>query len=266
MVEGKDGSRQVSAKHVIVATGARARVFAGMHIDNEVVFTYRQALTPKTLPEELIIIGSGAIGVEFAYFYNAMGSKVTIIEAADQVLPLEDHDCARVMSRSFKKKGIKIITGAMVSAANNVDDRAVVEYQVRGEAQSIEGDACLVAVGVVGNTDNIGAEFTAMKVLFVLKPLPDNTRTSWITAMCRAAHIASRSLAPVARPKISAGKKVWTLKLAACPIPATARHWQWAKPKAWLKPYLMQHMFPHPTLSEMIHESALDSDARAIHL
>jgi len=165
MVKDNDGkSKQVTAKHVIVATGARARAFPGMDVDNKVIITYKQALAPTSLPKKLVVIGSGAIGMEFAYFYNAMGSEVTVIEAAPQVLPLEDAEISKVVDRSFKKNGIKIITGAMVSSAKNIDGKAVVEYTVKDKAQSIEGDVCLVAVGVIGNTDAINAENTSMKI------------------------------------------------------------------------------------------------------
>ncbi|MDQ6967728.1 MAG: FAD-dependent oxidoreductase, partial [Mariprofundaceae bacterium] len=150
MVKDKDGnSKQVTAKHVIVATGARARAFPGMDVDNKVIITYKQALAPTSLPKKLVVIGSGAIGMEFAYFYNAMGSEVTIIEAAANVLPLEDAEISKVVDRSFKKNGIKIITGAMVSSAKNIDGKAIVEYTVKDKPQSIEGDVCLVAVGVI---------------------------------------------------------------------------------------------------------------------
>ncbi|MFQ5519655.1 MAG: FAD-dependent oxidoreductase, partial [Mariprofundus sp.] len=165
MVQDANGeSVQVTAKHVIVATGARARAFPGMDVDDEVIITYKKALVPEKAPENLIVIGSGAIGMEFAYFYNAMGSNVTVIEAADQILPLEDHEISRVVERSFKKKKIKIVKSAMVSSAKNIDGKAVVEYEVKGKTNSIEGDVCLVAVGVLGNTDQIGAEHTSMKV------------------------------------------------------------------------------------------------------
>jgi len=165
MVKAADGeSKQVTAKHVIVATGARARAFPGMDVDNEVIITYKQALDPKFLPKKLVVIGSGAIGMEFAYFYNAMGSEVTVIEAADQILPLEDHEISKVVARSFKKQKINIITAAMVSSAKNIDGKAVVEYEAKGKKTSIEGDVCLVAVGVIGNTDAIGAENTSMNI------------------------------------------------------------------------------------------------------
>jgi len=122
MVKAANGeSTQVTAKHVIVATGARARAFPGMDVDNAVIITYKQALDPKALPKKLVVIGSGAIGMEFAYFYNAMGSEVTVIEAADQILPLEDHEISKVVARSFKKQKINIINGAMVSSAKNID-------------------------------------------------------------------------------------------------------------------------------------------------
>ncbi|HXH72095.1 MAG TPA: FAD-dependent oxidoreductase, partial [Mariprofundaceae bacterium] len=111
MVETKDGEKQVTAKHVIVATGARARAFPGMEVDGETVITYKKALSMEKLPKKLIVIGSGAIGMEFAYFYNAMGSEVTVLEAAPQILPLEDHEISKIVERSFKKNGINVVTG-----------------------------------------------------------------------------------------------------------------------------------------------------------
>ncbi|RMH52407.1 MAG: dihydrolipoyl dehydrogenase, partial [Zetaproteobacteria bacterium] len=164
LVTHEGETRQVTAKHVIIATGARPRAFPGMEIDEEVVVTYKQALVPGSLPERLTIIGSGAIGMEFAYFYNAMGSKVTVLEAADQLLPLEDAEIAAVVAKSFKKQGITTITGAMVQSARNEEGRGVVVYQKDGEEQRVESDQVLVAVGVLGNTDGLGLEQTKVKV------------------------------------------------------------------------------------------------------
>jgi len=138
---------------VIVATGARARAFPGMEVDGEVVITYKQALAPKALPKRLIVIGSGAIGMEFAYFYSAMGAKVTVLEAASQVLPLEDHEIAAVVESSFKKSGIEILTDAVVQSARAERGKGIVEYEREGKTETLRGDQVLVAVGVAANTE-----------------------------------------------------------------------------------------------------------------
>jgi len=342
MVKGSDGkSKQVTAKHVIVATGARARAFPGMDVDNKVIITYKQALAPTSLPKKLVVIGSGAIGMEFAYFYNAMGSEVTIIEAAANVLPLEDAEISKVVDRSFKKNGIKIITGAMVSSAKNVDGKAVVEYTVKDKEQSIEGDVCLVAVGVIGNTDAIGAENTTMKVERNQIEVDDYYRTDHqgvyaigdVVGAPALAHVASHEGIvcveainddqphPVdygnvpgctyCQPQVgSCGKTEQQCKdegiaikvgrmaygtngkamglaetegmvktifdaetgelLGAHIVGAEATELivslQLARTLETTEAELAHHMFPHPTLSEMIHESVLDSDGKAIHI
>jgi len=341
MVKDSDGnSKQITAKHVIVATGARARAFPGMEVDNEVIITYKQALAPKSLPKKLVVIGSGAIGMEFAYFYNAMGSEVTIIEAAPQILPLEDAEISKVVARSFQKNGIKIITGAMVSSAKNVDSKAVVEYTAKDKAQSIEGDVCLVAVGVVGNTDSIGAENTSMKIERQQIEVDDYYRTDHegiyaigdVVGAPALAHVASHegivcveaikgeNPHPVdygnvpgctyCQPQVgSCGKTEQQCKdegiaikvgrmdygtngkamglaetegmvktifdaetgelLGAHIVGAEATELivslQLARTLETTEAELAHHMFPHPTLSEMIHESVLDSDDKAIH-
>jgi len=342
MVKDAEGNaKQVTAKHVIVATGARARAFPGMDVDNEVVITYKQALAPKSLPKKLVVIGSGAIGMEFAYFYNAMGSEVTVIEAADQILPLEDHEISKVVARSFKKQKIKIITGAMVSSAKNVDGTAIVEYEAKGKQQSIEGDVCLVAVGVIGNTDAIGAENTSMSVDRNMIAVDDWYRTDHpgvyaigdVVGAPALAHVASHegivcveAIAekhphPVdygnvpgctyCQPQVgSCGKTENQCKEEGIPYKVgrmsygtngkamglaetegmvkTIFHAETgeilgahivgaeatemivslgvAKTLESTEAELAHHMFPHPTLSEMIHESVLDSDDRAIHI
>jgi len=342
MIKDSDGnSKQVTAKHVIVATGARARAFPGMDVDEDVIITYKQALAPKTLPQKLVVIGSGAIGMEFAYFYNAMGSEVTVIEAAPQVLPLEDAEISKVVDRSFKKNGIKIITGAMVSSAKNIDGRAVVEYTVNDKAHSIEGDVCLVAVGVIGNTDGIGADNTSMKVERNQIEVDDYYRTDHqgiyaigdVVGAPALAHVASHegivcveaingeNPHPVdygnvpgctyCQPQVgSCGKTEQQCKdegiaikvgrmaygtngkamglaetdgmvktifdaetgelLGAHIVGAEATELivslQLARTLETTEAELAHHMFPHPTLSEMIHESVLDSDGKAIHI
>ena len=342
MVKDSDGnSKQVTAKHVIVATGARARAFPGMDVDQEVIITYMQALAPKSLPKKLVVIGSGAIGMEFAYFYNAMGSEVTVIEAADQILPLEDDEISKLVARSFKKQKINIITGAMVSSAKNVDGKAIVEYDVKGKSERIEGDVCLVAVGVIGNTDNIGVENTSMQVERNTIAVDDWYRTDHpgvyaigdVVGAPALAHVASHEgivcVEAIAekhphkvdygnvpgctycQPQVgSIGKTENQCKTEDIPYKVgrmsyntngkamglaetdgmvkTLFHAETgellgahivgaeatemivslgvAKTLETTEAELAHHMFPHPTLSEMIHESVLDSEGRAIHI
>jgi dihydrolipoamide dehydrogenase len=341
IVEGKNGEREITAKHVIVATGARARAFPGMEVDNKVVITYMQALAPTSLPKKLTVIGSGAIGMEFAYFYNAMGSEVTVIEAAGQVLPLEDHEISKVVERSFRKNGIKVITEAMVSSAKNVDGKGVVEYERKGKSESIEGDQVLVAVGVIGNTNNIGSENTGMKIERNTIEVDDYYRTDHpgvyaigdVVGAPALAHVASHEgivcieaiadLNPHAvdygnvpgctycQPQVgSCGKTENQCKEEGIPVKIGRMSYapngkalglaetegmvktifhaetgellgahivgaeatelivtlQLARTLETTETELIHHMFPHPTLSEMLHEAVLDSEGQAIHI
>ncbi|MDQ6965442.1 MAG: dihydrolipoyl dehydrogenase, partial [Mariprofundaceae bacterium] len=342
MVKGADGKeKQVTAKHVIVATGARARAFPGMDVDGETVITYKKALSMEKLPKKLVVIGSGAIGMEFAYFYNAMGSEVTVIEAAPQILPLEDHEISKVVDRSFKKNGIKIITGAMVKSAKKVKTKGVVEYELKGKSATIEGDTVLVAVGVLGNTENIGAENTSMQVERNTIAVDDWYRTDHPGVYAIGDVIGAPALAHVAshegivcveaiagghphkvdygnvpgctycQPQVgSCGKTENQCKEEGIPVKIGRMSYapngkamglaetegmvktifhaetgellgahivgaeatelvvalQLARTFETTEAEIAHHMFPHPTLSEMIHESVLDSEGRAIHI
>ncbi len=335
------GKREVTARHVIIATGARARAFPGMEVDDEVVITYKKALSLEALPKRLIVIGSGAIGMEFAYFYRAMGADVTVLEAADQVLPVEDHEIARVVERSFRKQGIKVVTGARVSSARKAKGKAVVEYEVGGKKESIEGDVVLVAVGVTGNTDALGLEHTQVKVEANTIVVDDYYRTDQPGVYAIGDVIGAPALAHVASHEgivcveAIAGQEPHPVDYGNVPgctycqpqvgscgkterqceeegIPVKIGHMSYApngkalglaETEGMVKTIfhadtgellgahivgaeatelivslglartletteaeLAHHMFPHPTLSEMIHEAVLDSDDRAIHL
>ncbi|MFQ5356409.1 MAG: dihydrolipoyl dehydrogenase [Mariprofundaceae bacterium] len=341
-VEAADGSkRDITARHIIIATGARARAFPGMDVDDKAVITYKKALSMKKLPKKLIVIGSGAIGMEFAYFYKAMGSDVTVLEAADQVLPVEDHEVARVVERSFRKSGIKVITGAMVTSAKTVKGKAVVEFEAKGKKESLEGDVALVAVGVIGNTENLGLEHTQVKAERNAIQVDDYYRTDQAGVYAIGDVIGAPALAHVAshegivcveaiagkephpvdyanvpgctycQPQVGstgltekaakeAGRKV---KIGRMPYAPNGKAIGLAETEGMVKTIfdaetgellgahivgaeatelivslglartletteteLAHHMFPHPTLSEMIHESVLDSEGRAIHI
>ncbi len=154
-IVGKDGTSTVSAKHIIVATGARAKLFPGMEPDGERVLTYREAIASTTQPESILVLGSGAIGLEFAYFYNSFGTKVTLVEGADRVCPVEDTDVSTEVARSFKKQGVEIITGAQCQSARREGDEAVLTL---ADGRVLRASHALLAVGVAPNVENIGLE------------------------------------------------------------------------------------------------------------
>jgi dihydrolipoamide dehydrogenase len=163
-VEGKDGKRTLSAKHIIIATGSRPRDLPILKFDGERVWSSDQAVFPKALPASIGIIGAGAIGMEFADVYNAFGSKVTVIEAMEQVLPLEDADCAAVVAKSYKKRGIDMLVGARLEKAEvgKKDVKLHVKGQ-DGKTQAITVDVVLVAVGRAPIIDDIGLDKAGVK-------------------------------------------------------------------------------------------------------
>jgi len=312
-----------------------------MEVDDKVVITYKKALSMEKLPKKMVVIGSGAIGMEFAYFYNAMGTEVTVLEAADQILPLEDHEIAKVVDRSFKKNGIKIVTGAMVKSAKKVKTKGVVEYEAKGKTDKVEGDCVLVAVGVVGNTDDIGAEHTSMKVDRNQIEVDDWYRTDHpgvyaigdVIGAPALAHVASHEgivcveaisgkqphkvdydnvpgctycqpqVGSTGRTEKQCKEEGIPVKIGRMPYAPNGKALGMAETEGMVKTIfhaetgellgahivgveatelivplgvartletteaeLAHHMFPHPTLSEMIHESVLDSEDEAIHI
>jgi dihydrolipoamide dehydrogenase len=144
----------VKAKYFIVATGARARVLSGFEPDGESVWTYREAMVAKTLPKSLIVVGSGAIGCEFANFYANLGTKVTILEGADRILPVEDAEISKLAHKSFEKQGITIETGVKLESLSKTSKSVKVKYS----GKEIEAEKLIMAVGVVPNTEGIGLE------------------------------------------------------------------------------------------------------------
>ncbi|MEK9759407.1 MAG: dihydrolipoyl dehydrogenase [Candidatus Puniceispirillum sp.] len=166
----KDGLRQinlsngdmVSAKHVIIATGARARALPNIKANGKTILTYREAMVPETMPESLIIVGSGAIGSEFASFYHDMGVKVTLVEALDRILPVEDEDVSAFVQKSFEKRGIKIMTGVKLQAVTS--DANGVQASIEGHDKPLQASRMILAVGITGNTENLGLEATKIKV------------------------------------------------------------------------------------------------------
>ncbi|MCC6239549.1 MAG: dihydrolipoyl dehydrogenase [Phycisphaerales bacterium] len=155
-ITGKDGKTQeVTGEHIIIATGARARSLPGVEIDGQKVISAREAMTLKQLPEKLAVIGAGAIGCEFADFYNALGTKVTIVELQDHLLPIEDVDVQVVLERQFTKRGITVLTGHRTEKVERSKNGVRLTVTGGGQSKTIEADVCLMAVGVQGNVEQI---------------------------------------------------------------------------------------------------------------
>jgi dihydrolipoamide dehydrogenase len=160
------GSRTVQAKHVILATGARARSVPaiGLEADGERVWAYRDALVPKYNPKSLIVIGSGAIGIEFASFFRALGSDVTVIEAMDRILPVEDADVSAAAQKAFEKRGLKFRIGASVKRLTKSATGVSIDLEAGGKAETLKADVAIVAIGIVGNVENLGLEALGVKI------------------------------------------------------------------------------------------------------
>ena len=159
-VDGKE----YSADHIIVATGARSRELPSLPQDGEKVIGYRQAMTLKKQPKKMIVVGSGAIGVEFAYFYNAMGTEVTIVEYLDRIVPVEDADVSKQLEKSFKKSGIKIMTSAEVTKVDTSGSGVKATVKTRKGEEVLEADLVLSAVGIKSNIEGIGLEDVGIAV------------------------------------------------------------------------------------------------------
>ena len=178
-VKGEKGSETLSAKHIIVATGARARDLPFAPADGNRVWTYRHAMTPKEMPSKLLVIGSGAIGIEFASFYNDMGAEVTVVEMMDRIVPVEDADVSAFLEKALTKQGMTIMTGAGVESLD-VGAKGV-KARIKGkDGKIVEADYShvIVAVGIVPNTENIGLEALGVKAERGIIAIDDYGRTN----------------------------------------------------------------------------------------
>jgi dihydrolipoamide dehydrogenase len=339
----KDGKPVATllARHVILATGARARILPGLEPDPACVWTYREAMVPAKMPKSLLVVGSGAIGIEFASFYRNLGAEVTVVEMMDRILPVEDEEISAFARKTFEKQGMKILTGANVKALRKGGAGVIVAVEQAGRMQEIAVEVVISAVGIVGNVEGIGLEGTGVKVEKThvvtdgygatgepgVYAIGDLTGPPWL------AHKASHE-GVVCVEKIAGVKGVHKLDTANIPgctycLPQIASvGFTEAKAKAMGRkvrvgrfPYLgngkaialgepeglvktvfdaetgellgahmigaevteliqgygiartlesteaelMHTVFPHPTLSEMMHESVLDAYGRAIH-
>ena len=329
----------LSAKHVIIATGARARSLPGIEVDGKTILTYREAMVPETMPRSLLIIGSGAIGSEFASFYHDMGVEVTLIEAMDRILPVEDEEISAFVQKAFTKRGINILTG--VKMASLKSDGKTVTASFEGDQAAVTADRAILAVGITGNSENLGLEDTAVKVdrghivtnewAATDEPgvyaIGDVTGPPWLAhkashegilcvekiAGLKDAHPIGAGAVPgctYCRPQVAsvgmteaaakaAGHKV---KIGRFPFAGNGKAIALGDDQGMIKTIfdektgellgahmvgpevteliqgyaiartleateaeLIQTIFPHPTLSEAMHESVLDAFDRAIH-
>ena len=339
-VEGKVPA-MLEAKHIILATGARPRVLPGLEPDGKLVWTYKEAMLPDAMPKSLLVVGSGAIGIEFASFYRTLGAEVTVVEVMDRILPVEDEEISAHARKAMEKHGMKIITGAKVvklaKSANNV----AVTIDVGGKTQEVIADRVISAVGIVANIENIGIEGTGVKVDRGHIVTDEYCRTGEpgvyaigdIAGAPWLAHKASHEgvlcvekiadlpnlhpidvtrspgctychpqVASVGYTEAKAKAAGYDVKVGRFPFVGNGKAIALGEPDGMVKTVydaktgellgahmvgaevtelihsfglarsmesteaeLMHTIFPHPTLSEMLHESTLDAYGRAIH-
>jgi dihydrolipoamide dehydrogenase len=339
----KDGKSvaDLAAPHIILATGARARSRPGLEPDGKLVWTYKEAMVPAAIPKSLLVVGSGAIGIEFASFYRDMGAEVTVVEVLDRVLPVEDEEISAFARKAFEKQGIKIHTGATVKALKRGKDSVAARIAAGGKACEITVERVLLAVGIVGNVEDVGLEGTQVKVekthvvvdewlrtgepgLYAIGDLvgppwlahkamhegvicvehiagvndvhPLDTRNIPACTYCRP-QVASVGLTEKAAreagyevktghfPFIGNGKAIALgepegmvktvfdgktgellgAHMIGAEVTELIQGYAIAKTLETTESELMRTIFPHPTISETMHESVLDAYGRAIH-
>lgn len=338
--DGKD-TADLTADNIILATGARPRAFPGLEPDGKNVWSSKEAMIPEELPKSLLVIGSGAIGVEFASFYNTLGTEVTIVELQDKILPVEDADVSDFMKKALTKQGIAIKTGASVEKLDRAEDSVKASIKMAdGNVKELTIDKVIVAVGIVPNVENIGLEDTKIKqekghiVTDAygethekgIYAIGDLTAPPWLAH--KASHEAIIAVEKIAGLKLhtldkstipgctychpqvasvgltesAAIEAGHTIKAGSFPFQANGKAIALGETDGFIKTIfdaktgellgahmvgaevtemiqglgiakvletteedLMNTVFPHPTLSEMIHESVLDAYGRAIH-
>jgi len=340
--KGVLGEGTYNAKHIIIATGARPRALPGIEPDKKLIWTYFEAMTPDIMPKSLIVMGSGAIGIEFASFYRTMGAEVTVVEVMPQILPVEDAEIAALARKRFEMQGIKILTGAKVTGVTKSANSVTANIEDdKGAKQAITADRLISAVGVVGNIEGLGLEALGIKTdrgCIVTDGL-GKTNVAGIYAIGdvagppmlahKAEHegviciegIKGLHVHPMDKQKIpgctychpqvasvglteaKAKEAGYTVKVGRFPFMGNGKAIALGEPDGLVKTVfdaktgkllgahmigaevteliqgyvvamgletteeeLMHTVFPHPTLSEMMHESVLDAYGRAIHI
>ena len=345
VVKGKDGKEtKKSAKHVILATGARARTIpqAGLEPDGKLVWTYKEAMVPTEMPKRLLVIGSGAIGIEFASFYKTFGAEVTVVEMLDRVLPVEDEEISAFAQKAFTKQGMKILTSAQVEKLEKGASSVTVHVKGKeGKSQTIEVDKVILAMGIVGNVENLGLEALGVKIekahvvadgygrtgVKGLYAIGDVAGAPWLAH--KASHegvicveaIAGMDVHPMEKTRIpgctycmpqvasvgltetAAREQGHEVRVGRFPFIGNGKAIALGEPEGLIKTVfdkttgellgahmvgaevteliqgyvvamtgelteaeIMETVFPHPTLSEMMHESVLDAYGRVIHV
>ncbi|MEQ8258204.1 MAG: dihydrolipoyl dehydrogenase, partial [Roseovarius confluentis] len=339
-VKTEKGSEELTAKTIVLATGARARELPGLEADGDLVWTYKHALKPPRMPKKLLVIGSGAIGIEFASFYNTLGAETTVVEVMDRILPVEDAEIAKFAKKAFEKQGMKIMEKSTVKQLDRAKGKVTAHVEKGGKTEKLEFDTVISAVGIVGNTENLGLEELGIKVDRTHVVVDEYCRTGvegvyaigdlagapWLAHKASHEGVMVAELAagghphPV-RPDSIAGCTYchpqvasvglteakakdagYDVKIGNFPFIGNGKaialgeaegmiktifdaktgellgaHMVGAEVTELIQGYvvgrqletteedLMHTVFPHPTLSEMMHESVLDAYGRAVH-
>src|SRR6056297_3174989 len=163
-VKTETGTEELQAKHIVLASGARARELPGLEADGERVWTYKHALVPPHMPKKLLVIGSGAIGIEFASFYNTLGADTTVVEVMDRILPVEDEEISGMAKKAFEKQGMKIMEKSMVKQLDRGKDKVTAHIETGGKVEKHDFDSVISAVGITANTEGLGLEELGAKI------------------------------------------------------------------------------------------------------
>ncbi len=340
-VKTDKGTEELQAKNIILATGARARELPGLEADGDLVWTYKHALKPPRMPKKLLVIGSGAIGIEFASFYNTLGTDTTVVEVMDRVLPVEDAEISSFAKKQFVKQGMKIMEKSMVKKLDRAKGKVTAHIESGGKVEKMEFDTVISAVGIVGNVEGLNLESIGVKVdrthvvtdeycrtgVDGLYAIGDIAGAPWLAH--KASHegvmvaelIAGKNHVHPVKPESIAGctychpqvasvgyteeqakEKGFKIKVGRFPFIGNGKAIALGEPEGMVKTVfdektgellgahmvgaevteliqgyvvgrqletteedLMHTVFPHPTLSEMMHESVLDAYGRAIH-
>ncbi|MDW4496786.1 dihydrolipoyl dehydrogenase [Sulfitobacter sp. D35] len=339
-VKTEKGSEDLEAKNIVLATGARARQLPGLEADGDLVWTYKHALKPPRMPKKLLVIGSGAIGIEFASFFNTLGTDTTVVEVMDRILPVEDADISAFAKKAFEKQGMKIMQKATVKQLDRAKGKVTAHVETGGKTEPLDFDTVISAVGIVGNVEDLGLEDLGIKVDRTHVVTDEFCRTGVegiyaigdLVAGPWLAHKASHEGVMVAemiagghphpvKPESIAGctychpqvasvglseakakEQGYEVKVGKFPFIGNGKAIALGEPEGLIKTVfdaktgellgahmvgaevteliqgyvvgrqletteedLMATVFPHPTLSEMMHESVLDAYGRAIH-
>ncbi|KIN77398.1 dihydrolipoyl dehydrogenase [Sulfitobacter mediterraneus] len=335
------GAEDLTAKNIVVATGARARELPGLEADGKLVWTYKHALQPAHMPKKLLVIGSGAIGIEFASFYNTLGADTTVVEVMDRVLPVEDAEISAFAKKAFEKQGMKIMQKAMVKQLDRAKDKVTAHIEVGGKVEKHEFDTVISAVGIVGNVEGLGLEELGVKIDRTHVVTDEYCRTGvdgvyaigdiagapWLAhkasheGVMVAEHMAGQKVhaikpesiagctychpqvASVGYTEAKAKELGYDIKVGRFPFIGNGKAIALGEPEGMIKTVfdaktgellgahmvgvevteliqgyvvgrqletteedLMNTVFPHPTLSEMMHEAVLDAYGRVIHM